>query len=118
MLMTARTPLCDLEHADEFLARHIGPSTDDEAHMLSVIGVASRRALIEQVIPASIARTRPMDLPAPVTEAQALAELKAVASRNRVLKSYIGQGYHDTHVPGVILRCFLETPAWYTAYTR
>jgi glycine dehydrogenase len=117
MLMTARTPLCDLERADEFLARHIGPSAEDETHMLSVIGVASRRALIEQVIPASIARTRPMDLPAPVTEAQALAELKAVASRNRVLKSYIGQGYHDTHVPGVILRNILENPAWYTAYT-
>ena len=117
MLMTARTPLCDLERPDEFQARHIGPSIDDEAHMLSVIGAASRRALIEAVIPASIARTRPMELPEPVSEAQALAELRDIAARNRVLKSYIGQGYHDTHVPAVVLRNILENPAWYTAYT-
>jgi glycine dehydrogenase len=58
-----------------------------------------------------------MDLPPPVTEAQALAELKAIAARNRVLKSFIGQGYHGTHTPGVILRNILENPAWYTAYT-
>ena len=58
-----------------------------------------------------------MSLPAPVGEAQALAELKALASRNRVMKSFIGQGYHGTHTPGVILRNILENPAWYTAYT-
>ena len=58
-----------------------------------------------------------MSLPAPVTEAQALAELKALAAQNQVLKSFIGQGYHGTHTPGVILRNILENPAWYTAYT-
>jgi glycine dehydrogenase len=82
-----------------------------------VIGAASRRALIEAVVPRSIARGQVMDLPAPVTEAQALAELRAVASKNQVLRSFIGQGYHDTHTPGVILRNILENPAWYTAYT-
>ena len=85
--------------------------------MLSVIGAASRRALIEAIVPRSIARGQPMQLPAPLSEAQALAELKALASKNQVLKSFIGQGYHGTHTPGVILRNILENPAWYTAYT-
>ena len=68
-------------------------------------------------MPASIARARAMRLPAAVGEAQALAELRGIAARNRVLKSFIGQGYHGTHTPGVILRNVLENPAWYTAYT-
>ena len=85
--------------------------------MLSVIGAASRQALIDAVIPRSIARSTTMDLPAPASEAAALAELRTIAQRNRVLKSCIGQGYHGTHTPGVILRNVLENPAWYTAYT-
>ena len=117
MLMTALTPLGELENASEFHARHIGPFLDDEAHMLSVIGAASRRALIEAIVPRSIARSAPMQRPPPASEAQALAEIKALASRNKVLKSFIGQGYHGTHTPGVILRNILENPAWYTAYT-
>jgi glycine dehydrogenase len=117
MLMSALKPLGELENSTEFAARHIGPYADDERHMLSVIGAASRRALIEAIVPRAIARNKPMDLPAPVTEAQALAELKALAAKNRVLKSFIGQGYHGTHTPGVILRNILENPAWYTAYT-
>ena len=117
MLMSAHKPLAELENDAEFVPRHIGIREADEAHMLNVIGAASRRALIEAIVPRSIARTRPMALPAPLTEAQALAELKAVAQRNRMLKSCIGQGYHGTHTPGVILRNILENPAWYTAYT-
>ncbi len=111
------TPLIDLENPAEFAARHIGPDAADEQHMLSVIGTASRQALIEAVVPRNIARQQPMALPAPLTEAQALAELKALASKNQVLKSFIGQGYHGTHTPGVIQRNVLENPAWYTAYT-
>jgi glycine dehydrogenase len=117
MLMSARPPLSDLEPHGEFAARHIGPWADDETQMLSVIGAASRRALIEAVVPRAIARHQPMQLPAPVSEAEALAEIRRIASKNRVLKSFIGQGYHDTHTPGVILRNILENPAWYTAYT-
>jgi glycine dehydrogenase len=117
MLMSALKPLGELENATEFAARHIGPYEDDERHMLSVIGAASRRALIEAIVPRTIARTKPMSLPAPVGEAQALAEMKALAQKNQVLKSFIGQGYHGTHTPGVILRNILENPAWYTAYT-
>ena len=117
MLMSTLTPLAELENRAEFVARHIGPSAADEAHMLNAIGAASRRALIEAVVPRSIARAQAMVLPEPLGEAAALAELKAIAGRNRVLKSFIGQGYHGTHTPGVILRNILENPAWYTAYT-
>jgi glycine dehydrogenase len=117
MLMSATKPLHELENASEFVARHIGIEPADERHMLSVIGAASRRALIEAIVPRGIVRAAPMQLPAPLAEAQALAELKAIAGRNRVLKSFIGQGYHGTHTPGVILRNVLENPAWYTAYT-
>ncbi len=117
MLKSATTPLAELENAAEFRARHIGPWEGDEQHMLSVIGAASRRALIDAVVPRSIARSKAMVLPEPVTEAQALAELKVVASKNKVLKNFIGQGYHGTITPGVILRNILENPAWYTAYT-
>jgi glycine dehydrogenase len=115
--MSALKPLAELENPSEFVARHIGIWADDEAHMLSVIGAASRQALIEAIVPRAIARTQPMQLPAPLTEAQALAELKGIARQNQVLKSFIGQGYHGTHTPGVILRNILENPAWYTAYT-
>ncbi len=117
MLMSANPPLADLENPSEFVARHIGIDAEAEAHMLSVIGAASRRALIGQIVPASITRPTPMRLPAPLGEAEALAELRGIAAQNRVLKSFIGQGYHGTHTPGVILRNVLESPAWYTAYT-
>ncbi len=117
MQMPAALPLSALENTTEFLPRHIGIDAADEAHMLSVIGEASRRALIDGIVPRSIARSQSMDLPPPATEAAALAELKAIASKNQVLKSFIGQGYYGTHIPGVILRNILENPAWYTAYT-
>ncbi|MDP3753581.1 MAG: aminomethyl-transferring glycine dehydrogenase [Polaromonas sp.] len=117
MLMPTAKPLRELENTSEFIARHIGIDDADETHMLSVVGSASRRALIEGIVPRSIARSQAMAIPAPVTEAQALAELKAMAAKNKVFKSFIGQGYYGTHTPGVILRNILESPAWYTAYT-
>ncbi len=117
MLMSTLPALTELENHAEFVARHIGPWQEDERHMLSVIGAASRQALIEAIVPRAIARTSPMALPAVASEAEALAELKAIAAKNRVLRSFIGQGYHGTHTPGVILRNVLENPAWYTAYT-
>src|SRR5689334_9859712 len=117
MLMSSNKPLRELENASEFVARHIGIEPADETRMLSEIGAASRRALIESIVPRAIARALPMDLPEPLSEAQALDELRSIASRNQVLKSFIGQGYHGTHTPGVILRNILENPAWYTAYT-
>lgn len=117
MLMPTAKPLRELENTSEFIARHIGIDEADETHMLSVVGSASRRALIDGIVPRSIARSQAMAIPAPVTEAAALAELKAMAAKNKVFKSFIGQGYYGTHTPGVILRNILENPAWYTAYT-
>src|SRR3954469_1133155 len=100
--MSFYPPSDSLDHRPEFIARHIGIGPQDERHMLQTIGAASRAALIEDVVPGSIARKSPMLLPEPVGEAQALAELRGIAGRNRILKSCIGQGYHGTHTPGVI----------------
>src|SRR5689334_1339115 len=117
MLMQSARPLGELENHSEFIPRHIGIEEADEQHMLSVIGEASRRALVDSIVPRSIARAAPMKLPHPAAEAEALKELRAIANRNAVFKSFIGQGYSGTHTPGVILRNVLENPAWYTAYT-
>ncbi len=106
-----------LEQADAFVARHIGTAPPDQAAMLEVLGYASRAALMDAIVPAAIRRKAPLALPGAMTEAQALARLRSIASRNKVLKSFIGQGYYGTHTPGVILRNVLENPAWYTAYT-
>ncbi|MFN4267021.1 MAG: aminomethyl-transferring glycine dehydrogenase [Aquabacterium sp.] len=114
---TVTPSLAELENATEFHARHLGPWDAEQAAMLSAIGVASRQALIDGIVPASIKRGNPMDLPAPLTEAQALAELKGIAQQNKLMRNYIGQGYYGTLTPGVILRNILENPAWYTAYT-
>ncbi|MDO9611379.1 MAG: aminomethyl-transferring glycine dehydrogenase [Serpentinimonas sp.] len=114
---TQQTPLSELECPTEFHARHIGLSAADEAQMLRAIGADSRRALIEAIVPPGIVRAQAMQLPPAVGEAAALAELKAIAQQNQVLRSFIGQGYYGTHTPGVILRNILENPAWYTAYT-
>ena len=114
----ASTPsLAELENSSEFIARHIGITHADEEHMLAVIGEPSRAALIDSIVPRSIARTTRMAIPDAVTEAAALAELKVMAAKNKVFKNFIGQGYYGTHTPGVILRNILENPAWYTAYT-
>ncbi|EJL83819.1 glycine dehydrogenase, decarboxylating [Polaromonas sp. CF318] len=117
MLMQTAKPLGDLENPSEFIARHIGIDETDEVHMLGVVGSASRRELVEGIVPRSIARSTPMAIPAPVTEAAALKQLKAIAAKNKVFKNFIGQGYYGTYTPGVILRNILENPAWYTAYT-
>ena len=115
--MSALPPLSSLENPAEFVARHIGPSAAEQQRMLAVVGAASRAALVDAVMPASIRRREAMRLPPAASEAQALAELAAIAAKNRVLKSFIGRGYHGTLTPPVILRNVLENPAWYTAYT-
>lgn len=117
MLMQSAKPLGELENPSEFIARHIGIDEADEVHMLSVVGSASRRDLIDGIVPRSIARRSAMAIPPPVSEAAALKQLKAIAAKNQVFKNFIGQGYYGTYTPGVILRNILENPAWYTAYT-
>jgi len=100
-----------------FSARHIGPRGDDLATMLKVVGVDSLDELIDEAVPASIRTSSPLQLPPPATEAEALAELRAIAGRNVVRTSMIGLGYAGTITPPVIRRNVLESPAWYTAYT-
>jgi glycine dehydrogenase len=112
-----RPTLADLEQHDAFIERHIGPDAAEQADMLAVLGYSSRAALMDAVIPPAIRRRSALDLPGARTEAAALAELRAMAGRNQVFRSFIGQGYYDTLTPGVILRNVLENPAWYTAYT-
>jgi len=109
--------LAALEAHDDFLARHIGTPPAAQEAMLRDIGYASRDALVDAVVPAAIRLAKPLALPPPMSEAEALARLRKIAARNRVLKSFIGQGYYGTFMPGVIQRNVFENPAWYTAYT-
>ncbi|MEE4730738.1 aminomethyl-transferring glycine dehydrogenase [Pseudomonas alliivorans] len=111
------TDRIQLSTANEFIARHIGPRADDEQAMLQTLGFDSIEALSESVIPESIKGTSVLNLPAGQSEADALASIKAIASKNQLFKTYIGQGYYNTHTPAPILRNLLENPAWYTAYT-
>jgi len=109
--------LRSLEHHDAFIERHIGPNDAEVAAMLRVVGHDSLEALTDAIVPASIKSTTPLALPGSLTEVEALAKIRAVASKNQVFRSFIGQGYYGTHTPNVILRNILENPAWYTAYT-
>jgi glycine dehydrogenase len=101
----------------KFAQRHIGPSDDDQAQMLKTVGYPSLDELTSAALPAGLAADRELNLPGPLTEEQALAELRRLAGRNQVLTSMIGLGYYGTVTPAVIRRNLLENPAWYTAYT-
>lgn len=116
MLQKKRT-LTDLQNAAEFIARHVGPSADDQQQMLSALGCTNLQQLTAQVVPEAIAMAEDLAIVDGCTEAQALAELREIASHNLVFKSFIGQGYYGTITPNVIQRNILENPAWYTAYT-
>ena len=107
----------DLLGKDEFIARHIGPDANEQQSMLNTLGFDSLDLLIENTIPNAI-RLANLDMSKqPVSENEALSQLKEIAGRNKVARSYIGMGYHDTFVPTPILRNLLENPGWYTAYT-
>ncbi|GBR41521.1 glycine dehydrogenase [Neoasaia chiangmaiensis NBRC 101099] len=103
--------------ADAFATRHNGPRPAEVAAMLRTLGVDSLEALIEETVPAAILDRRDSGIGEGLTETEALAKLHAMADRNVVMRSMIGQGYHDTILPAVIQRNILENPAWYTAYT-
>ena len=102
---------------EQFITRHIGPRPEDVEDMLKVIGVKSVDELIEQTVPASIRLKETLDLPAPLSEDEFLEKMKSVAAKNKLFRSFIGQGYYDTISPAVIIRNILENPAWYTSYT-
>ncbi|MDG1339595.1 MAG: aminomethyl-transferring glycine dehydrogenase [Paracoccaceae bacterium] len=97
--------------------RHIGPSPSEMAEMLAVLGVDSLDQLIEETVPASIRQSEPLDFGKAKSERELLHHMRKTASKNKVLTSLIGQGYHGTVTPPVIQRNVLENPAWYTAYT-
>ncbi|RLK59421.1 aminomethyl-transferring glycine dehydrogenase [Actinokineospora cianjurensis] len=117
-MTTGRIPLAALEHGTPFADRHVGPRPAELARILDVVGVGSLEELAQHAVPESIREgDLAIDLPAPATEVEALAELRDLAAQNATLTQMIGLGYYGTHTPPVIRRNVLESPAWYTAYT-
>jgi glycine cleavage system P protein (glycine dehydrogenase) len=114
--MTAHRKPVD-EAATTFVRRHIGPSPRDMSAMLETVGAASLSALMAETLPASIRQQAPLDLGTALSETEALAHMRELASQNALFTSLIGQGYSGTILPAVIQRNILESPAWYTAYT-
>ncbi len=107
----------NLTPIDGFARRHIGPTPTEIHQMLDVLGINSLDDLIDKTVPAAIRIQQPLELLAAKSEYAALAELKEIAAKNQVFRSYIGTGYHDCITPPVIGRNILENPGWYTAYT-
>ena len=106
-----------LDHPDAFVRRHVGPGEDEQKAMLEALNLPSLAALVERTIPKGIRAAKPLALDGPRGEHEALAELRAIAAGNRVFRSYLGMGYHDTLTPPVVQRNILENPGWYTQYT-
>lgn len=103
---------------NNFMPRHIGTmNPEDEKKMLKVIGVSSLDELIDKTVPAAIRLKEPMPLPEGINEYEFLTHMKALASKNKMYKTYIGMGFYGTITPAVILRNIFENPGWYTAYT-
>ena len=107
----------EIESERAFAGRHIGPRPHDVRQMLESMGLRSLDELIDQTIPESIRLKNDLNLPEASSEHDLLGQLQKIGAKNRVFRSYIGMGYHDTIVPGVILRNVLENPGWYTQYT-
>src|SRR5437763_16419535 len=102
---------------DDFSRRHIGPNQNETAEMLQAVGFENLDALIDATVPKNIRLDRKLNLPEAKSEANALAELRAISKKNKVARSFIGAGYSDCITPPVIQRNILENPGWYTAYT-
>jgi glycine dehydrogenase len=105
------------KQSSEFVSRHIGPDQTETAEMLATIGVESLDELIDKTVPSQIRLHKKTDISEPISEFEYLSELKKIANKNKIFKSYIGQGYYDTITPSVILRNLFENPGWYTQYT-
>jgi len=106
-----------LTHSDTFVRRHLGPDAAEVARMLETLGYGSLDELIDATVPASIRMSRPLMLGPERSEYELLNELRKLAGKNQVFRSFIGMGYHDCIVPPVIQRNVLENPGWYTQYT-
>ena len=109
--------MSQLQHPDQFLHRHLGPSAEDQRAMLVALEQPSLDALVNCAVPGNIRRRLPLVLPAAASEFEVLARLKAIAGKNQVFRSYLGMGYSDCITPPVIQRNILENPGWYTQYT-
>jgi glycine dehydrogenase len=107
----------NIDYQEKFQHRHIAPNEADTAEMLHTIGVSTIDELIGQTVPEKIRLKKPLNLPAAKSEFDYLNDLRETASKNKVFKSYIGQGYYDMILPGVIQRNIFENPGWYTQYT-
>ncbi|MCY4224332.1 MAG: aminomethyl-transferring glycine dehydrogenase [Bacteroidetes bacterium] len=107
----------NLPHADRFAARHIGPSKTDVQNMIESLELQSLSELIEKTIPESILNDQPLDVPDAAPEHVVIYDLRTIGRCNKIFRSYIGMGYHDTITPRAILRAILENPSWYTQYT-
>ena len=117
MATQSHSSLSELENRNEFLGRHLSLNVADINAMLTEVGAESLDDLTAQIVPKSILREPFLQMDDAIPEAEALANLKALADQNKVYKSFIGMGYHDTRLPNVITRNVLENPGWYTAYT-
>jgi glycine dehydrogenase len=106
-----------LQPTDDFTPRHLGSGPSEIAEMLQVCGRGSLDRLIEEAVPKNIRSSKPLALPPGRGEYETLAELRAIASKNKLFRNYLGQGYSETITPPVIRRNILENPGWYTAYT-
>src|SRR5213593_266516 len=106
-----------LPEPEPFQSRHIGPDQGERDAMLSAIGVASLDQLMDEAIPPSIRLKAALNLPKSQSEYEYLRDLRRLAARNQIFKSFIGLGYYDCVTPSVILRNVLENPGWYTPYT-
>ena len=102
---------------NSFDKRHIGPSLEEQASMLNVIKVDSLDELINQTVPSSIRMKIPLNIPSALSEHEYLLHIKEVAKKNKLFRSFIGQGYYGTLTPSVILRNIFHNPGWYTQYT-
>ena len=109
--------LKDLDVYDDFIRRHIGPGSVDEAAMLAELDMKSLDELVDKVVPATIRRKKSLAVKASLSERQVLDKLYLISTRNQLYKSFIGMGYYNTQTPTVIERNLLRNPAWYTAYT-
>src|SRR2546430_2195537 len=102
---------------DRFATRHIGPSPDETEAMLATLGYSSLDEFIDEVVPADIRLSRPLNLPPGRSEREVLQALRGFAAQNQLFRSYIGMGYYPCFTPQVIQRNIVENPGWYTAYT-
>lgn len=114
---TAMTPLAALNDDRAFIGRHIGATPAEQSEMLNALGFADLEGLTVAAVPDTIRSSEPLNLGAPMSEERALGKLRQLANQNKVMRNLIGRGYHDCHVPAVILRNIFENPGWYTSYT-